>query len=148
MKELSILKEVLDRILDLAEKTFEKRDVDSADQIEPLVQLSEEICDILKKNHLNRMSHGYCNIYADASFTNLLVDLGRIADVCSNIGIATIVRVRPELADHEHTYLHNLHAGQNEAYNQALEQAYQDYVPRLKKEMDAFVKAIAQKNNQ
>ncbi len=148
LKELSILKEVLDRILDLAEKTFEKRDVDSADQIEPLVQLSEEICDILKKNHLNRMSHGYCNIYADASFTNLLVDLGRIADVCSNIGIATIVRVRPELADHEHTYLHNLHAGQNEAYNQALEQAYQDYVPRLKKEMDAFVKAIAQKNNQ
>ncbi len=129
--ELAVLQEVQERILDYTELSFGKRDYEAATHIEPLVQITDSIIDILKKNHLNRMSHGRCNIYADASFTNLLVDLGRIADVCSNVGIATIVRVRPELADHEHSYLHNLHAGQDEDYNKEYDAINQEFVPRL-----------------
>ena len=132
-RELSVLGELLDRILTYTERTFEKRDVEAADHIEPLVQLSEEMIETLKKNHLNRMSQGLCNVYADASFTNLLVDMGRIADVCSNVGIATIVRVRPELADHEHAYIHNLHAGHDEEYNQEYDAVYIEFMQKLEK---------------
>lgn len=135
-RELSVMWELLDRILGYAEKAFEKRDVNSADHIEPLVQLSEEMIAVMKKHHLERMSRGLCNVYADASFTNLLVDMGRIADVCSNVGLATIVRVRPELADHEHSYIHNLHSGNDEAYNQEYDAVYIEFMQRLEKPED------------
>ncbi|MCR5006014.1 MAG: Na/Pi cotransporter family protein [Clostridiales bacterium] len=130
-REIGVLSEVLDRILSYTERSFEKRDVEAADHIEPLVQLSEEMIQTLKKHHLNRMSQGRCNVYADAGFTNLLVDLGRIADVCSNVGIATIVRVRPELADHEHSYIHNLHAGHDEEYNREYDAVYIEFMQKL-----------------
>lgn len=132
-REIGVMRELLDRILGYAEKAFEKRNVDAADHIEPLVQLSEEMIAVMKKHHLGRMSRGLCNVYADASFTNLLVDMGRIADVCSNVGLATIVRVRPELADHEHTYIHNLHNGSNEAYNLQYDAAYIEFMQKLEK---------------
>ena len=77
------------------------------------------------------MSSGECSVIADASFTNLMVDIGRIADICSNIGIATIVRVRPELADHEHLYYETLHAGGNKEFDAAFSKAHDLYFTQL-----------------
>ena len=78
------------------------------------------------------MSSGECSVIADASFTNLMVDTGRIADICSNIGIATVVRVRPELADHEHLYYEKLHEGGNKEFDAAFDKAHDLYFTQLK----------------
>ena len=101
------------------------------DQSEPLVQVADEFTNKLKKNHLKRLGTGECSIYADASFSNLMVEFKRIADVCSNVGIATLVRVRPELADHEHLYFESLHAGGDAEYNAAFHEAYERYFSLL-----------------
>ena len=131
ISELHVLERALDEILDLAEQSFKKRDADAAMQIEPIVQVTKELVSHLKKNHLKRMSSGECSVIADASFTNLMVDIGRIADICSNIGIATIVRVRPELADHEHLYYETLHAGGNKEFDAAFSKAHDLYFTQL-----------------
>ncbi|MBE5995852.1 MAG: Na/Pi cotransporter family protein [Lachnospiraceae bacterium] len=130
--ELHVLEQALSKLLDLAELSFKKRDADVAVQIEPLVQVTKELTTHLKKNHLKRMSSGECSVIADASFTNLMVDIDRIASICSNIGIATIVRVRPELADHEHLYYETLHAGGNKEFDTAFEKAHDLYFMQLK----------------
>ena len=131
ISELAVLESVLLNILDETEQTFKKRDVEAAARIEPLVQVAGDLITVLRSNHLKRMSTGECNAYADTTFTDLLVEFHRIGDVCSNVGVATVVRVRPELADHEHLYFERLHAGKDESFNAAYERAHKRYFALL-----------------
>ena len=129
--ELAVLESAIMNILDETEQTYRKRDVDAAHRIEPLVQVTADLVNALKRNHLKRMSTGECNVYADSTYTNLLVEFRRIGAVCSNVGIATLVRVYPELADHEHLYFDKLHEGGNEDFDAAYERARQRYFSLL-----------------
>ncbi len=133
LSELAVLESAVMGVLDEAEQTFKKRDVDAARRIEPQVQVVAEIIAELKKNHLRRMSRGECDIYADAGFTNLMTEFRRIADLCSNVGVATMVRVYPELADHEHLYFETLHRGGDLAFNETYDRTYKRYFSLLKK---------------
>ena len=133
LSELAVLESALMNILDETDRTFRKRDVAAAERIEPLVQVTAELIALLKRNHLKRMSIGECNVYADATFSDLMVDFRRIGSVCSNVGVATMVRVHPELADHEHLYFERLHAGSDRAFNAAFDQARQKYFSLLQK---------------
>lgn len=134
LSELSVLESALGQILDETQQTFSKRDIDAAARIEPLAHVSGELITALKKNHLRRMSTGECNAYADTTFSDLLVEFHRIGDVCSNVGIATVVRVRPELADHEHLYFEQLHTGGDEGFDTAYKRAHQRYFALLNSE--------------
>ena len=60
-------------------------------------------------------------------------DMQRIADVSTNIGEATLVRVNPELADNEHDYFAALRSGQNKEYNEQFNSAYEKYKDRFRK---------------
>ena len=131
LSELAVLESAIMHILDETEQTFLKRDVDAARRIEPLVQVSADLINLLNRNHLKRMSTGECSVLANATFSNLLVEFHRIGDVCSNVGIATMVRVYPELADHEHLYFDRLHAGGDETFNTAYDRAHQRYFSLL-----------------
>ncbi|MBQ6074608.1 MAG: Na/Pi cotransporter family protein [Lachnospiraceae bacterium] len=137
MSELAVLESAIMGVLDEAEQTFKKRDVDAARRIEPIVQVISEIVAELKKNHLRRMSRGECDIYADAGFTNLMTEFRRIAAICSNVGIATMVRVYPELADHEHLYFESLHQGGDREFNETYERTYARYFSLLRKPEEA-----------
>ena len=131
--ELAVLESAIMNILDETEQTFRKRDVDAAGRIEPLVQVTSELISLLKRNHLKRMSTGECNVFADATFSDLMVDFRRIGAVCSNVGVATMVRVHPELADHEHLFYEQLHSGDDKAFNLAYDRARQRYFSLLQK---------------
>lgn len=131
LSELAVIEDVLMKILNETQTTFEKRDIEAAVRIEPLVQVSSELIAVLKRNHLKRMSTGECNVYADSTFSNLMVEYQRIGDVCSNVGVATMVRVHPELADHEHLYYESLHSGDDKSFNAAYEKAYKHYFSLL-----------------
>ena len=131
LSELAVLESAIMNVLDESEQTFRKRDVDAARRIEPLVQVIGELIVVLKRNHLKRMSTGECNVYADSTYTDLLIEFHRIGDVCSNVGIATVVRVYPELADHEHLYFDRLHAGGNKEFDEAYNRARQRYFDLL-----------------
>ena len=132
--ELHILEECIGRILSDTEQTFRQRDIEAAYRIEPQVQVAGEMIALLKRNHLIRLSKGVCNIFADVCFTNLMVEIRRIAAVCSNVGVATVVRVNPELADHEHLYYASLHSGGHEVFDNEYNKAREEYFNRLHQE--------------
>ena len=131
VSEMTVLEAALLEILSETEQTFKKRDVEAATQIEPLVQVSADLIASMRRNHLLRMSTGECNAYADTTFSDLMVEYHRIGDVCSNVGIATLVRVHPELADHEHLHFEQLHSGGDEGFDAAYERAHQQYFTLL-----------------
>jgi phosphate:Na+ symporter len=130
--ELAVLRELLDRILDYTEDTFRKRDIEAARHIEPLEEVVDDMVNALKDNHLDRLREGKCSIFTGTEFLNLLSDVERISDCCSNIGVATIVRAKPELKHQVHEYVSRLHAGGDEEYNRAYQEAHQRYFRLLK----------------
>ena len=130
-KELEVLYELLDTILNQTEIAFAKRDSEATEQIEPLVRVAAEFIAQMKKNHFARMSSGECNIMADAIFTNMLMECKRITDACSNVGVAIMVRLKPELADHEHMYFEGLQKGGNKRYNKAFNKAHKYYFDKM-----------------
>ena len=108
-----------------------KRSIKAAYEIEPNVQAAGEIINTLKKRHLERMRAGQCQMYANASFTGLMIDMKRIAANCSNVGVATVVRVRPALADHEHLYYEQMRSGEDKDYNAIFNAAHDLYFAEL-----------------
>jgi len=129
--EIHVVESVLRQILENTEKTFRDRDEEAAREIEPLVQIVNELNTVLRRNHLQRLSQGTCSMFADIAFTNLGVEFRRIAAVCSNVGVATVVRIHPELADHEHLYFERLHNGGDVAFNASYEAAHALYFSQL-----------------
>ena len=140
LEELHVVENALREILELTDLAFRGRDEDASRKIEPLVQIVNELQTVLRRNHLRRLSLGQCNMYADSSFSNLGVEFRRIAAVCSNVGVATVVRIHPELADHEHLYFESLHNGSDAEFNAAYELAHARYFRELE---DSAARAAA-----
>lgn len=131
LRELEIVRELLNRILNYTTSAFEKRDVDAARHIEPLEEVMDDCVNALNDNHLARLREGKCTIHAGMTFLDILTNLERISDVCSNVGIATIARANPEIANLAHSYISSLHSGKNAAYNAEYECAHAEFMEKI-----------------
>lgn len=131
LSELTVVQELIDRILDLAGQSFKKRDLAAARHIEPLEEVVDDMISSLQNNHLERLRNGACSVLAGTEFLNLLSDVERISDVCSNIGVAAIARALPQLKHQVHDYVSRLHSGRNEEFNQEYQLAHDLYFGKL-----------------
>lgn len=129
--EIGVLRGLLDTILDYSRAAFEKRDVDAARHIEPLEEVVDDMVQAVKERHLERLRQGTCTFFAGIEYLDLLTEVERISDTCSNIGMATIARATPELAHQVHEYASMLHAGGDPEFNREYQQAHDDYFARL-----------------
>ena len=127
LREIGILKQLIDDMLDHTRTAFQKRSLKEAEIIEPHVRVLNEFINQMQKNHFKRMGEGKCSLYADAAFSNLMGDCKRIGAICSNVGIATLLRAHPELADHEHLYFENIQNSGDGTFNRLFEEAHNQY---------------------
>lgn len=127
LRELSVLRKPIEEILDYSDQTFRKRDVTAARHIEPLEEVVDDMVNALRDNHLERLRKSVCSITAGTEFLNLLGDVERISDICSNIGVATIVRAMPELKHRSHDYISMLHSGESAEFNEEYRSAHEKY---------------------
>ncbi len=130
-KELAVMQELIRVILDDAEKAFADRSEKAASVIEPKVHVVSDLINKMTQNHFNRMSAGECSLLADAVFSNLTAEYKRIAGTCSNIGMATLVRIHPELASREHLFLETLDENGNAEYRSVLEETRNRFFSQL-----------------
>ncbi len=89
-KELEALCSAVSDILTLTYKTFIENDMEAVYDIEPLEQVIDEIKRTLRDNHIKRLKKGKCSIEAGFVWADLLNDLERTSDHCSNIAIYMI----------------------------------------------------------
>lgn len=129
--ELAVVEELLDRILEYAQKAFLKRDIEAARHIEPLEEVMDDLINTLHDNHLVRLRDGKCSIKAGIVFLDVLSNLERISDTCSNIGVATITRSNPGMSKQAHSYISSLHQGNDEKYNNEYNDAHDKYFTML-----------------
>ncbi len=130
-RELAVLQGLIQDVLDDAEKAFEERSEPAAAAIEPKVHVVNDLINRMTQNHFTRMSAGECSYLADAVFSNLMAEYKRIAGICSNTGMATLVRIHPELASKEHMFLETLDKNGDARYRNILEQTHTRYFSLL-----------------
>ncbi len=100
-KELSILRSAVSEIVGLACKAFADGDVDAAMKVEPLEQVVDRIKEQLRRRHIERLQQGHCTIEAGFVWSDLLTDLGRVSDHCSNIAGGVIDLQQQNMNIHE-----------------------------------------------
>ena len=83
--ELSVLTDATNETLTLACKAFKNSDTKAATAIEPLEQIIDELKERLRSNHTVRLQQGICSIELGFVWADVLTDLERISDHCSNI---------------------------------------------------------------
>ncbi|MBR3468874.1 MAG: Na/Pi cotransporter family protein [Lachnospiraceae bacterium] len=127
IKELNVLRELLMTVMDYTDLTFRKCNVEAAKHIEPLEEVVDDMVAILKENHMNRLRTGECNVFSGTEFLNLLAEVEHISDICSNVGLATVSRVTPEIKHQIHDYLSSLHSGKDATFNKEYKEAKERY---------------------
>ena len=86
--------------MDLALAAFLQGDLESASLVEPLEQVVDQLKEQLRTRHILRLQKGECTIDVGFAWLDLLTDLERTADHCSNIAGCVID------AAHENMNLH------------------------------------------
>ena len=103
IREIDVLEELIYRILDLTRLAFEKRDVDSAMQIEPLEEVTDDMVNALHDLHLERLRKGTCSV--DVGNTNL--------------------------ESRAHEFISSLHSGHDETFNERYSAAHKEFFNKL-----------------
>ena len=85
----------------LAYDSFVSGDVQAARQVEPLEQVIDDLKEEMRTRHIHRMQQGSCGIEAGFIWSDLLTNLERVSDHCSNIACCMIEGADHNLHRHE-----------------------------------------------
>ena len=116
-KEMDRLKEAIGEITGLAIDSFMTNDTESAYRVEPLEQVIDAMCRRMREKHTARLQKGKCTIANGYVFNDLISDLERVSDHCSNIAIVQVelednaldVHEMSENLKQEHTHQFDLY---------------------------------------
>ncbi|MEE1289679.1 MAG: Na/Pi cotransporter family protein [Spirochaetota bacterium] len=101
LKDLDILVAAVDEVLDLSLEAFVNNDIEKAKQVEPLEQVIDKLKEKMRARHILRLQQGECSIKSGFIWADLLTDLERVADHCSNIAICVIDAADNKMNMHE-----------------------------------------------
>lgn len=107
--------DALREIINNATVAFVDNDLALASKVEPLEQVIDRLRDKLKDAHVKRLTNGICTIELGFVFSDLITNIERVSDHCSNIAIGVIEINRNGYDAHE--YLHELKNSDDIQYN-------------------------------
>ena len=85
VSEFKTISVAVTEILDLSYRAFSKDDFSSARKTEPLEQVIDVLKETLRTRHFLRLQKGECSVAAGFVWSDLLTNLERVSDHCSNI---------------------------------------------------------------
>lgn len=130
-KELALLKEALLEITGYAYEAFIGVNAEQARHIEPVEEVVDDMVATLRSNHIKRLRNGQCTVYAGLEFLDILINIERIADQCSNIGVYTLAQSNPGVMQSHHDYIQHLHQGGDPVFNAEYQEISRKYFSKL-----------------
>ena len=120
-KDLKVLGEAVEDIVNTAYEVFDKQDMTLAEKIEPLEEVIDELSKEVKRRHIQRLRNGECTIEMGFILSDITTCLERVADHCSNIGVC-VTQVSEDLYD-THSHLNTVKSHPDESFYHELEDA-------------------------
>lgn len=99
-RELAVLTGAVEETVSLTVYAFVHNDLESAARVEPLEQVVDTLKEQLRNRHIMRLQRGECSIEAGFVLSDLLTDLERVSDHCSNIAGSIIEMAHGSLELH------------------------------------------------
>jgi phosphate:Na+ symporter len=106
--DIKVFSAALTRILDISVDAFLNEDVLEAKQVEPLEEVIDALQAEIRARHVSRLQEGTCTIELGFVLSDLLTNLERVSDHCSNIA-ATLIQTKNDAFD-MHSYLESVKA--------------------------------------
>ncbi len=106
LSELKIITDALDEILDKACRCFIADDVEGAYAVEPLEETIDRLTEEIRRRHIRRLQTGECTIQLGLVLNDMLTNLERVSDHCSNIAMSII---EEHGSMDRHAYANDLH---------------------------------------
>ena len=120
-RELSVLSTAVSDMVSLCFESFKKNNVEDAFRVEPFEERIDILCDEMKLRHVDRLQNGVCSLSQGFVFNDLVTNLERVADHCSNIAIA-MIELQADTYD-THSYVINL----KELHSHRFDEYYEEY---------------------
>ena len=134
--EIRSLTDAVMETLDPTLTCYRNRDHALALHVEPLEEVVDLMQEVLKNRHIERLKAGACTIELGTQFLELLINLERISDHCSNVAML-IVRTTAPVSEHlpdTHTYLKYLHAGGDQEFDRLFAEYREKYFSPIEME--------------
>ncbi len=100
-KELQTISDAMNEILDFSLTALVENDLNAAVFVEPLEQIIDKLKDRLRNNHVLRLQQGDCNFETGFIWSDILTNLERASDHCSNIAGCVLDAEEENLNLHE-----------------------------------------------
>ena len=114
--ELMVLIDAINEILHLTFEAYSSTDPLLATKVEPLEQVIDGLIATVKARHIDRLQTGKCTIELGFVLSDILNNLERISDHCSNIAVAIIEVDHGEMDTHK--YLNRIKYGGNASFSE------------------------------
>lgn len=99
--ELQVVSDAVVEILDLSLTAFLHTDLEAARKVESLEEVVDHLKDTLRTCHISRLQQGYCSIEVGFIWADLLTNLERTSDHCSNVAGSVMDMARDNMNFHE-----------------------------------------------
>ena len=129
--ELRLVRDAVLEIVDLTVNAFGPLNTSFAKKIEPLEEVIDDMVVMLKDRHVERLKAGQCTTTSGMAFIDLLTNLERVADQCSNIALLILSMEDRSILGNHHGYVHQLHKGGDVTYDTELARQKEQYLVRL-----------------
>lgn len=137
-KEIKCMIAAVRNIIDITVEADLNSDVIVASRVEPLEEVIDALKESLTDRHLERLQKGICNVSAGISFVEIITNLERIADHCSNIAMQIIKKESGQDSFDAHEHLQMIHEGITEEYKELFKYYESIYYGYLKDECNEF----------
>lgn len=107
---LKVMFDAVENIMELTFQAFSWDDISLVSKIEPLEEVVDSIQEKLERAHMKRLKQKECSVEAGVVFLEIISNMERISDHCSNIGVAILQAKSDARAVDRHEYLRLLHA--------------------------------------
>ncbi len=138
LSELDTMARATREIVGLAVQAYEFRDLDAAKRIQPCEDVIDLMKETYKMRHVNRLTKQKCNFKSGVLFLDVINNLERIADHCSNIGLAVEQLANPQVVGYDqHLYMKDLHMNKTNEYKLIYREYLEKYnITKKQKEKD------------
>ncbi|MDO4944506.1 MAG: Na/Pi cotransporter family protein [Ruminococcus sp.] len=126
-RELKITCDAITEIISLAIAATQSNSMEILLEIEPLEEVVDRIVEELKSVHIDRAKNGLCNIEVGINFLDILTNVERISDHCSNIAIYLIANQKRFTGLKKHEYLDELHKNGPKSYEAKIAEYAEKY---------------------
>lgn len=131
LAELGLLRQAMEEILGYTYQGFTALDIGAARCIEPVEEVVDDLVATLRSNHIRRLRDGQCTVYAGLTFLDILVNVERVGDQCSNLGVYILSQYDSTIMNNHHDYIQQLHQGRDEEFNHHYQQLHEKYFGQL-----------------